>query len=166
MVAVSLTAHGFGIWSMLTSFVTNREALSFISEWAAPDLLSVATFPYVLMIAAVIVATARSRIEARELWVVIPFLVFGFTSARAIMPAAIVLAPFAASVWRRGPVEEGRSGGSARVQPVYRCSADSAPAPRGWSDSRDSTKTRFPVAGGGLSRVPDTCGTMTPPVVT
>jgi len=105
LIAVSLTAHGLGVWAMLSSFLSNREALSFISEWATPDLLSIAVAPYVLIIAAVIVAAASGRIKVRELWVVVPFLVFGLTSARAIMPAAIVLVPFAASVWpsaRRG----------------------------------------------------------------
>ncbi len=100
LIAVSLTAHGLGVWSMLGSFLTNRGALDFISEWAAPDLLSVAVAPYVLVMVAVLVAAASGRIEARELWVVAPLLVFGLTSARAIMPAAIVLVPFAASVWR------------------------------------------------------------------
>ena len=52
LVAVSLTAHGLGIWSILRSFLSNRDALDFISEWAAPDLLSIAVVPFVLMIVA------------------------------------------------------------------------------------------------------------------
>lgn len=99
VVAVSITAHGLGVWTMLRSFLSNRDALGFISEWAAPDLLSIAVAPFVLMMIAVLVAISLGRIELSELWVVIPFLVFGLTSARALMPAAIVLAPFAASVW-------------------------------------------------------------------
>jgi hypothetical protein len=113
IVAVSLTAHGLGVWAMLASFMENRGALNYISEWAAPDLLSISAAPYVLVIAALLVAAAKGRIEVRELWVIIPFLVFGLTSVRAIMPAAIVLVPFAASIWgneahngsmARGPV--------------------------------------------------------------
>ncbi len=100
LVAVSLTAHGLGVWSMLGSFLINRGALDFISEWAAPDLLSIAVAPYVLVMIAILLALAWGRIEARELWIVAPLLVFGLTSARAVMPAAIVLVPFAASVWR------------------------------------------------------------------
>ena len=65
--------------------------------------------------AAILVAAARGRIGVRELWVVIPFLVFGLTSVRAIMPAAIVLVPFAASVWRTKPDTEPVIGGPARV---------------------------------------------------
>ncbi len=118
LIAVSLTAHGPGIWSILASFFANREALDFISEWAAPDLLSIPTGPFVLLIAAVMVATARGRIGARELWVVVPFLVFGLTSARAIVPAAIVLVPFAASAWPPGAKAAIVSRGSARANLV------------------------------------------------
>ena len=118
LIAVSLTAHGLGVWAMLTSFLTNREALSFLSEWAAPDLLSMAAAPYVLIIVAVMVAATVGRIEVRELWVVVPFLVFGLTSARALMPAAIVLAPFAASVWRPGTITGAAVRGPARVNLV------------------------------------------------
>jgi hypothetical protein len=118
LVAVSLTAHGLGVWSILRSFLSNREALSFISEWAAPDLLTVAVAPFVLMMVAVIVGAALGRIELGELWVVVPFLVFGLTSARALMPAAIVLAPFAASVWSAKGPEMAAERGSLRVNMV------------------------------------------------
>ncbi len=107
LIAVSLTAHGLGVWSMLGSFVANRGALDFISEWAAPDLLSLAVAPYVLIVVALLVAAASGRIKIRELWIVAPFLVFGLTSARAIMPAAIVLVPFAASAWFRPNTDPG-----------------------------------------------------------
>ena len=93
IIAVSLTAHGLGVWSMLASFLTNRGALDFISEWAAPDLLS---WPSLRMSWSWLpswLLRRSGRIEVRELWVVAPLLVFGLTSARAIMPAAIVLGP-------------------------------------------------------------------------
>jgi len=115
LVAVSLTAHGLGVWSMLRSFLTNRGALDFISEWAAPDLLSAALAPYVLVMVAILLALAWGRIEARELWIVAPLLVFGLTSARAIMPAAIVLVPFAASVWRPAAEPREVEGGPVRA---------------------------------------------------
>ena len=118
LVAVSLTAHGLGVWAMLASFLTNREALSFISEWAAPDLLSITGAPYVLIIVAVMVAAAAGRIGVRDLWVVVPFLVFGLTSARAVMPAAIVLVPFAASLWRPAAKTEPVARGPARANLV------------------------------------------------
>lgn len=115
LIVVSLTAHGLGVWTMLASFLTNRAALDFISEWAPPDLLSVSVAPYVVVMVAVLAAAALGRIEVRELWVVAPLLVFGLTSARAIMPAAIVLVPFAASVWRPATEVDVVSRGPARV---------------------------------------------------
>jgi hypothetical protein len=120
MVAVSLTAHGLGVWEILTSFLLNRGALDFIAEWAAPDLLSIAVAPYVLVLVALMVALARNRLGVRDLWVVIPFLVFGLTSARAVMPAAIVLVPFAASVWpsEMGAAARIPSPGPARINLV------------------------------------------------
>ena len=119
MVAVSFTAHGLGVWSMLESFVVNRGALDFISEWGPPDLMTVAVAPYVLVVLAVLVAAALGRIEARELWVVAPLLVFGLTSARALTPAAIVLVPFAVSVWRPGSKVEVVGPGPARANLVF-----------------------------------------------
>ena len=118
LAAVSLTAHGLGVWSMLRSFLTNRGALDFISEWAAPDLLSVAVAPYVLVMVAILLALAWGRIEARELWIIAPLLVFGLTSARAIMPAAIVLVPFAASAWRPSAEPRSVAAGPARANLV------------------------------------------------
>lgn len=118
VIAVSLTAHGLGVWAMLASFLKNRAALDFISEWTAPDLLSVPVAPYVLIVVGVLVAATLGRIEVRDLWVVAPFLVFGLTSARAIMPAAIVLVPFAASVWRPATEVDVVARGPARVNLV------------------------------------------------
>ena len=115
LIAVSLTAHGFGVWAMLGSFMKNRAALDFISEWASPDLLSLSVAPFVLVMIAVLAAAARGRIEVGELWVVAPLLVFGLTSARAIMPAAIVLVPFAVSVWRPATEVDVVARGAARV---------------------------------------------------
>jgi hypothetical protein len=122
LVAVSLTAHGLGVWAMLASFLKNRGALDFISEWAAPDLLSLAVAPYVLVVVAVLVASASGRIEMGELWVVAPMLVFGLTSARAIMPAAIVLTPFVVSVWRPTETAVEVSTGSGRLNLVIAAS--------------------------------------------
>ena len=136
-------------------------ALDFISEWAAPDLLSVAVAPYVLVMVAVLVAAASGRIEVRELWIVAPLLVFGLTSARAIMPAAIVLVPFAASAWR--PATDPQVGLAVRpCQPGHRNALDGPAA----GDPR-----RIPGAGQGpFSRrgcqaisTPERCGTMMRP---
>lgn len=112
----TLTAHGLGVWAMLAAFIANRGALSFITEWAAPDLLSLVGAPYVLVMTALFFAAARGRLRTSDLWVVVPFMMFGLTSARAIMPATIVLVPYAVTGWPvrdREPVVVGQ--GSAAV---------------------------------------------------
>ena len=60
-------------------------------------------------------AAVAGRINPRDLWVVVPFLIFGLTSARALMPATIVLIPYAASAWAGGPHREEVSQGQGRV---------------------------------------------------
>jgi hypothetical protein len=96
MATVSLTAHGLALWTVLLDFVRNRGALDFIQEWARPDLLDAGVAPYLLVVAGVLLAAARRDLNRRDLVVVLPFLIFGFTSYRALIPATIVLAPWAA----------------------------------------------------------------------
>lgn len=96
LVAASLTAHGLAVWGILGEFAANRGALSLISEWAPPDLTDTSVAPYALLLTALLVAAARGRISVRDLIVVAPFALFGLTSYRAIIPAALVLAPWAA----------------------------------------------------------------------
>ncbi len=93
---MSITAHGFGVWEILWAFLRNRDALGFISEWAVPNLVSIPNVPYALMIGALLLATAKGKVEPRQLWLVVPFLLFGLTSGRALFPAALVLVPWAA----------------------------------------------------------------------
>ena len=131
LAAVSLTAHGLGVWSMLMSFAANRDALRFISEWAVPDVLSIPVAPYALMVVGLLAAAALGRLEPRDLWVVGPFLLFGLTSARAILPAAIVLAPFAASVWRVKKAPEAVARSPARANLLIGVLSGIHPAPRG-----------------------------------
>ncbi len=96
VVTASLTAHGLALWGVLSEFAASRGALDLIQEWAPPDLTDLSTAPYALFIGAVILAAARGRIGARDLIVVLPFLLFGLTSYRALIPAALVLAPWVA----------------------------------------------------------------------
>lgn len=96
VVAASLTAHGLALWAILLEFAQNRGALDFIQEWARPDLTDLGVAPYVLIVAGVVLAAARGRLAARDFIVVVPFLVFGLTSYRAVIPATIVLAPWMA----------------------------------------------------------------------
>lgn len=95
-VAVTLTAHGIGTWQIAWEFAQNRDALEFLSEWGRPDFLDIVQAPYLLVLAGVVVAVLRRRIPFNDLWVVIPFLLFGLTTERSVFPAAIVLLPYAA----------------------------------------------------------------------
>lgn len=95
-VSVSLTAHGLALWGVLGEFAASRGALDLIQEWAPPDLTDLSAAPYALFIIAVTFAAALGRIAPRDLVVVAPFLLFGLTSYRALIPAALVLAPWVA----------------------------------------------------------------------
>jgi hypothetical protein len=94
--AVTLTAHGVGTWQIAWQFAQNRDALEFLSEWGRPDFLDIVQAPYLLVLAGVVVAVLRRRVTFNDLWIVIPFLLFGLTTERSVFPAAIVLLPYAA----------------------------------------------------------------------
>lgn len=100
-VAASMTAHGLAIWSILLQFFESRGALDYIQEWAPPDLLSISLLPVLLAIMGVVVAAATGRIALRDLWVPLPFLLFGLTSVRASFAALIVVLPWACLAWPR-----------------------------------------------------------------
>ena len=96
VVAVSLTAHGLGVWRILLDFAANSEALDYLVEWSSPDFLDIVQAPYLLVVAGALVATARGRIRLNDLWIVIPFVLAGLTTQRTVFPSAIVLLPYAA----------------------------------------------------------------------
>ena len=96
VVVASLTAHGLGIWLTLIRFYENRSALDFITEWAPPRLLDPQLAPYLAVVAIVVWGAASSKIDKRDLVIVLPFLLFGLTSARSLFPAVVVIAPFVA----------------------------------------------------------------------
>lgn len=95
-VTVSLTAHGLALWGILLKFAENRGALDLIQEWAPPDLTDPSVAPYALFVILIVAGAARGRIEPRDLILVVPFLLFGLTSFRALIPAVLVLAPWVA----------------------------------------------------------------------
>ncbi len=95
-VAASLTAHGLEVWTILFGFLDNREALEFISEWARPDLTRPELWPFAMVLVAIGVAAYRGGLTPRDLVVVVPFILFGFSSLRAVFPAFVVLMPYAA----------------------------------------------------------------------
>lgn len=94
--ATALTSHGFGTWTVVIDFLRNQDALDLIQEWFPPDLGDLAQAPYLLVVVGIILGVARGAIKRGDLIVVIPFLLYGLTSQRAIFPAAIVLLPYVA----------------------------------------------------------------------
>lgn len=108
VVTTSLTAHGIALWGVLARFLQNTEALDLIQEWAPPDLTNIGNAPYLLILFAILVAAIRGQIGLRDLFVVLPFLIFGMTSNRAVFPATLVLAPWAVRAIVFSPVEPRR----------------------------------------------------------
>lgn len=97
VVAASLTAHGLGVWEVLLEFARSREALSLITEWRTPNLTGVELAPFLVGIVLLVVGGIRGRLRMADLWVVVPFLVFGLAATRSVFPAWIPLAPLAAA---------------------------------------------------------------------
>ncbi|MEA2001973.1 MAG: hypothetical protein U9N84_08835 [Actinomycetota bacterium] len=108
-VATGLTAHGLGAWWILVQFFRNRDALELISEWQPPDFTNPFIVPLLIVIIGVLVAGALHQLDAGDLWVIIPFVVFGVIAERNVWPAVIVLAPLAARAF---------NGGEVKVRPV------------------------------------------------
>ncbi|NNC74030.1 MAG: hypothetical protein HKN93_00830, partial [Acidimicrobiia bacterium] len=95
LVAASLTAHGLAVWQILWRFALNRDALDVIQEWQRPDFLEFQFMPYLVAVVGIGIGVAQRRLTRSDLVVVVPFMLFGFTSARATLPALIVLVPYA-----------------------------------------------------------------------
>ncbi len=102
VVAVSLTAHGWGVWQTLWRFAENREALDRITEWAPPKLTNPDLLPFLAFIGLLLWGFSRDALARRDLFVVIPFVAFGLSATRSLFPAVIVLAPYVAAALRRG----------------------------------------------------------------
>ena len=96
--ATLATAHGFGTWKIFFSFLANREALGYLSEWARPDFLDPFIAPAMLIVLAIVASVATGRLERRHLVVIVPFVVFGSLQLRSVFPALLVLAPYAAAL--------------------------------------------------------------------
>jgi hypothetical protein len=88
------TAHGWGTWQVVLKFLRSSGELDLIVEWLTPDLFSIEHFPFALAVVAMLVGAINGRIIKRDLWVVIPFLLFAFTANRSVPIAALVLAPW------------------------------------------------------------------------
>ncbi len=99
--AVSVTAHGWHVWEILYRFGRSSSGLAYIGEWATPDVLSLQVLPFTALIISLFIIATRGRLPTTRLWVVVPFVVFGLSSSRAVMPAAIVLIAYLASALGR-----------------------------------------------------------------
>jgi len=96
LAATLLTAHGLGVWQILWDFAGARDALALMAEWKVPNFGDIVHAPYLLLLVGIVLAGMRDRLKPRDLIVVLPFLFFGMTSNRAVAPAVIVVAPWAA----------------------------------------------------------------------
>ncbi len=88
-----LTAHGLGVLEILYDFSRAGDALSLLSEWRRPELISIALTPFILGVALTVMGAARGLIKPRDLFILVPFLILALSSTRAIAPAWIGLTP-------------------------------------------------------------------------
>ncbi|MFQ5967460.1 MAG: hypothetical protein ACE5MI_07600 [Acidimicrobiia bacterium] len=144
--AASLTAHGLAIWSTLWDFFQNRGALELITEWAPPNVTRPGQFPYVLLLVGLLVAAARGRLSLRDLWVPVPFVLFGLTSARALFPALIVVLPWALLAWPEPSARRTRDPGRPRAIVHWVLAAGMVIVPLVVVSFAGLSHTRFPVA--------------------
>lgn len=88
-----LTAHGLGVVSMLIDFSRAGDALALLSEWQRPELVSWVFTPFLIGAAVLVYGGYKLRIRAADAWIIVPFLVLGFTAMRAVPPAWLALVP-------------------------------------------------------------------------
>jgi hypothetical protein len=93
--ATAFTAHGIGTWWFVLQFFAHRSALQMISEWQPPALTTLAMLPLLLVVIGLLVAAVSGRLAMRDLWIVIPFFIFGVMAQRNVWPSFMVLLPFA-----------------------------------------------------------------------
>ena len=113
--ASTVTAHGWHVWGILMTFVQSSGSLEFIEEWSTPNVLSLQVLPFTALVVALYVTASRGGLPGRQLWVVAPFVVFGLSASRAIMPAALVLLVFLAAGISRGDRREEESSMAATI---------------------------------------------------
>lgn len=90
------TAHGFGVISFLVDFGTNRDALQYLTEWRRPEFLEPLFLAFLGGVVFIIIGAARRRIAPKHLWLIVPFMLLGLSSVRAIPPAWLGLVPLVA----------------------------------------------------------------------
>lgn len=95
-VVTMFTAHGLGVLQFLASFADSREALAYISEWRKPELFSVVFLPFLGGMVFIVIGAFRGLIFPKHLWLIVPFVLLGMSSVRAIPPAWLGLVPLVA----------------------------------------------------------------------
>lgn len=90
------TAHGFGILEILLDFGNATEALGYISEWRRPALSDVSFIVFLGGLVFVAIGMIRGVVTVRELLIIVPFVILGISSVRAIPPAWFGLLPIVA----------------------------------------------------------------------
>jgi hypothetical protein len=88
-----LTAHGLGIAAFLANFTQNREALGYLMEWRRPSLDDPFVIAFLGGVVFIVIGLIRRKVPLRYLWLVVPFLLLGMSSVRAIPPAWLALVP-------------------------------------------------------------------------
>jgi hypothetical protein len=96
LVAVSLTAHGLGVWEILYRFARTRQGLDFIAEWQPPDFQIPWLLPFLAALIVLMVGFGTRRIPLDALWIIAPMVGFGLLSTRNVLPALIVMVPWLA----------------------------------------------------------------------
>lgn len=91
--ATLVTAHGLGVASFLLDFGANRDALQYLTEWRRPELLELVFLPLAGAVFFIVIGAYRNRIFPRHLWLLVPFLILGLSSVRAIPPAFLAVVP-------------------------------------------------------------------------
>lgn len=104
-----VTAHGFGVVTILMDFARASDSLQYLTEWRRPTLQEPAFLAIATGVGLVVVGVFRNRILPSHLWLLVPFFVLSLTSVRAIPQAFLGLIPLIAlSV--SGPALQRRSG--------------------------------------------------------
>lgn len=77
----------------MLDFGESSDALRYLTEWRSPGLLEPVFLPFAGALVFIVIGAFRNRIFPRHLWLVVPFLVLGLSSVRAIPPAFLALVP-------------------------------------------------------------------------
>lgn len=143
IVASTVTAHGWHVWEILLTFLRSSSGLAFIEEWSTPEVLSLQVLPFTALMVGLYVVAARGSLPTRHLWVVAPFVVFGLSTSRAIMPAALVLMVYLAAGLGRTKVRDDEG---SLVATFLVVSLALVPLMVSFAHSSELDPVRFPVA--------------------